>query len=210
MAAKERLARERLNIFEQFPLVQSDFDKPAREAYGFAYIRAERLGVRAIHRRMAEVSWLPAQIDTSTDITPDTRDRLAHWVKHGDQSPPGTNIFGNEFIHALSRCLMVSSADSGVFHRLADRIAILFRDLAYLVSSIHCCNVFRELEIEYLHLSAPNDLGKIALDLTATLEGLARMQGGSGEVNQNKPAGNASSHVPYLRLVPTETGNLPV
>ncbi len=202
MAAKEKLARERLSIFEQFPLAAIGFDKSAREAYGFAYIRAERLGVRTIHRRMAEVSWLPAQIDTSTEISADVRDKLAHWVKHGEESKqPHTALFGNEFIHALARCLMASGADDPAFHRLADRIALLFRDLAYLVSSIHCCNVFKELEVEYLQLSAPNDLGKIALDLTATLEALVLMNGGeTGEVNENTPA-NAQTGVPYLRLV---------
>lgn len=199
MAAKERLARERINIFEQFPLAQVDFDKPTREAYGFAYIRAERLGVKAIHRRMAEVSWLPAQIDTSTDITPDTREKIAGWVKNGEGAPPGTDIFGNEFIHVLSRCLMVSDSDSNAFHRLADRIAILFRDLAFLVSSIHCCNIFREMQIEYLQLTAPNDLGRVALDLTSTLEGIALLHSGErkAEVNENKPSGKAA----HLRLV---------
>ncbi len=201
-AAKERLSRERLSIFEQFPLTQRDFDKADREAYGFAYIRAERLGVKAIHRRMEEVNWLPAQIDTSTDITADIRDRLAHWVKHGAAKAPDAKIFGNEFIHSLARCLMVADPGSIAFHNIADRVALLFRDLAYLVSSIHCCNVFKELEIEYVRLSEPQDLGKIALDLTATLEAIALMQGGdAGEVNENHPA-NEDGGVPYLRLVP--------
>ncbi len=202
MAAKDRLSRERLNIFELFPLAQRDFDKADREAYGFAYIRAERMGVKAIHNRMEEVSWLPAQIDTSTDITADIRDKLAHWIKHGGATAPDAKIFGNEFIHSMARCLMVADAGSIAFHNIADRIALLFRDLAYLVSSIHCCNVFKELEIDYVRLSEPQDLGKIALDLTATLEALVLMQGGdAGEVNENHPA-NEDGGVPYLRLVP--------
>ena len=220
MAAKDRLSRERMHIFEQFPLPSGAFDIAARESYGFAYIRAERLGVKAIHRRMKEVSWLPAQIDTSTDITADIRDRLASWVKNGgvknEENKPDTVMsdsavapdaknFGNDFIHALARCLINASPDGAEFQNLADRIALLFRDLAYLVSSIHCCNVFKELDIEYLSLSAPHDLGKIALDLTATLEALALMQGdddvdddaGISKFPANEPGG-----VPYLRLVP--------
>lgn len=204
MAVKDRLSRERLSIFAQFPPTQPRFDKAGREAYGFAYIRAERLGVRAIHRRMESLTWLPAQIDTSTEITADIRDKLAQWIKTGEAVAPDMKAFGNDFVHALARCLLTADADSPGFQRLAERIALLFRDLAYLVSSIHCCNIFKELEIDYVRLSAPHDLGKIALDLTATLEALALMQSegdDDGDMFEIKPA-NQPGGVPYLRLVP--------
>jgi hypothetical protein len=204
MAVKDRLSRERVSIFAQFPPTQPRFDKAGREAYGFAYIRAERLGVRAIRHRMEELTWLPAQIDTSTEITADIRDKLAHWIKTGDMVAPDMKVFGNDFIHALARCLLTADADSPGFRQLTDRIALLFRDLAYLVSSIHCCNIFKELEIDSVHLSAPHDLGKIALDLTATLEALALMQSeeeDDGDTFFTKPA-NQPGGVPYLRLVP--------
>ncbi|MEJ0061909.1 MAG: hypothetical protein WDO70_01545 [Alphaproteobacteria bacterium] len=209
MAAKDRLAVERLSIFALYPLE----DEYNREEYAFAYIRAERLGIKTIQRRMAEISWLPAKLDTSTDLTADTRDRLAHWVKHGENIKPDAAVFGNEFLHCLARCMLHHGPDSAEFKGLADRIALLFRDLSYLIASIHCCSMFKELGLEHVRLTAPNDLGKIAFDLTITLETIAMMHGGeAGEVNQNTPQAAPAHHEPppYLRLVEPERADRPV
>lgn len=200
-AARERLAHERLTIFEQFPLATATFDKTSREAYGFAYLRAERLGMKAIKRRMDEVSWLPARVDASSELSADTREKLARWVRQGTAAVPDMHSFGNEFFHTLTRCLIVADPDSAAFRNLADRIALLFRDLAYLVAAIHCCNLFKELGVDRLHLTAPQDLGKIALDLIATLESLTVVGNEeSPDVTELAPANESAA--PYLRLVP--------
>ena len=58
--AKDQLSREKIEILGLHPL-KDGFN---REEYAFAYVRAERLGMRAINRRLAEIDWLPMQLDT--------------------------------------------------------------------------------------------------------------------------------------------------
>jgi hypothetical protein len=54
--AKELLSLEKAAILELSPLP----DNFKREEYAFAYVRAERLGMKAINRRLAEIAWLLA------------------------------------------------------------------------------------------------------------------------------------------------------
>ncbi len=205
MAAKERLALERLNILQLCPARKYD----NRAAYGFAYLQAERACIVAIKDRMHEIQWLPAKLDTSTEINAETRGRMTRWIKHGDNVAPGEEIFGNAFVHALTRCAMLTGPESSTTKLQADRIANLFRDLTCLVASIHCSNICNDLQLEEVELSAPNDLTRIALDLTLTTEAaLALMEEadeeGEEEAYPETAADNQNRQQfpDYLRLVP--------
>ncbi len=62
--AKERISLEKQEILKLHPLD----DSFSREEYAFAYIRAERFGMRAINRKLAEIAWLPMQLDPKAEI----------------------------------------------------------------------------------------------------------------------------------------------
>ncbi len=208
--AKERLALERRNILQICPIRKSD----NRAAYGFAYLQAERACLSAIKKRMDEIAWLPARLDTSTEINAETRGRMTRWIKNGEQIAPGEEIFGNAFVHALTRCAMLTGTESSATQLQADRIANLFRDLTCLVASIHCSNICSELQLEEIELQAPGDLTRLALDLTLTVESilaLAEDEADESDESEDAPdADNQNRQTPpdYLRLV-SDTGAPP-
>src|ERR1700761_5959885 len=98
--AKDRLSREKLEILALYPLEQ-DFN---RENYVFAYVRAERLGMRAINRRLSEIDWLPMQLDTRSEVSVESRASMKRWLASALPSKPDSDEFGNDFMHALARC----------------------------------------------------------------------------------------------------------
>lgn len=182
-----------------------------RAAYGFAYLQSERACLSAIKKRMDEIAWLPAKLDTSTEINASTRSRMTSWIKHGEQIAPGEEIFGNAFVHALTRCAMLTGTESSATRLQADRIANLFRDLTCLVAAIHCSNICNDMQLEQIELQAPNDLTRLALDMTLTVEAimaLAEEEDDNGDETDEAPdAGNQNRQAPpnYLRLV-TDSG----
>jgi len=203
-AAKERLALERRNILQLCPVRKYD----NRAAYGFAYLQAERACLSAIKKRMDEIAWLPAKLDTSTEINASTRGRMTRWIKHGEQIAPGEEVFGNAFVHALTRCAMLTGSESSATQLQADRIANLFRDLTCLVAAIHCSNICSEVQLEQIELQAPNDLTRLALDLTLTVEAIMALaaeddEDDGDETEEAPDAGNQNRQTPpdYLRLV---------
>lgn len=206
MAAKERLALERLNIFQLCP-----HRKPIdRSAYGFIYIQAERACLTAIKDIMDALEWLPVRLDTSAEINADTRDRMTRWIRHGETIVPGEEIFGNAFVHAVTRCAMLEGMESAATQGLVLRIAGLFRDLTCLMAAVHCANLCNEMQVEQVELSAPHDLARIAMDLTLTTEALIMMideaDADEEEFYEEVPVGNENQQrIPdYLRLVPDE------
>lgn len=204
MAAKERLALERLNIFQLCPHKKA-ID---RSTYGFVYIQAERSCLLAIKNTMDELEWLPVRLDTSAEINADTRERMTRWIRHGENIAPGEEVFGNAFVHAVTRCAMLDGVEGAAARSLVDRIASLFRDLTCLMAAVHCANLCSELQVEQVELSAPHDLARIALDMTLTTETLLMMieedsdDDGDGEYEE-VPVGNENNQrLPdYLRLV---------
>lgn len=205
MAAKERLALERLNIFQLCPN-----RKPIdRSAYGFVYIQAERACLGAIKDIMDALEWLPVRLDASAEISADTRERMTRWIRHGENIVPGEEVFGNAFVHAVTRCAMLDGMESAAAHGLVLRIAALFRDLTCLMAAVHCANLCNELQLEQVELSAPHDLACIAMDMTLTTEALLMMIDEDGDEEDDDdyeevPVGNENhQRLPdYLRLVP--------
>src|SRR5271168_4555844 len=88
--AKDRLSREKLEILGLHSL-KDGFN---REEYAFAYVRAERLGMRAINRRLAEIDWLPMQLDTRAEITGESRSSMKRWLTAAFAGKPASHEFG--------------------------------------------------------------------------------------------------------------------
>lgn len=164
--AKERLSQEKSGILGLYPL-KDDFN---REKYAFAYMRAERLGMRAINRRLAEIEWLPMQLDAKTEVLSENRSSMKRWLASALVSKPDSDEFGNDFMHALARCGFQLGWDHPEFIILASRIANLFRDLSCLIGIIYYCSWLAENQVPELKLSNPDDLGKTAEEIAVLMQ----------------------------------------
>ncbi len=164
--AKEKLSREKIHILELHPL-KDGFN---REEYAFAYVRAERLGMRAINRRLSEIDWLPMQLDTRSEIASESRSSMKRWLTAAFIGKPDSDQFGNDFMHSLARCGLALGWDHAEFIKLAARIANLFRDLSCLIGIVYYCTWLAENHIDDLKLSNPEDLGKTAEEIAALMQ----------------------------------------
>jgi hypothetical protein len=164
--AKENLSREKTEILKLHPL-KDEFN---REEYAFAYVRAERLGMRAINRRLSEIDWLPMQLDTRAEIAGESRSSMKRWLTAALAGKPDSDEFGNDFMHALTRCGLALGWDNPEFIKLAARIANLFRDLSCLIGIVYYCTWLAENRVEDIHLSNPDDLGKTAEEIAALMQ----------------------------------------
>ena len=164
--AKDRLSREKLEILGLHSL-KDGFN---REEYAFAYVRAERLGMRAINRRLSEIDWLPMQLDTRSEVEAASRSSMKRWLTSALASKPDSDEFGNDFMHALTRSGLALGWDSPEFIKLTARIANLFRDLSCLIGIVYYCTWLAENRVEDIQLSNPEDLGKTAEEITAFMQ----------------------------------------
>jgi hypothetical protein len=164
--AKEKLSREKSDILILNPL-KDDFN---REEYAFAYVRAERLGMRAINRRLAEIEWLPMQLDARAEIVSENRSSMKRWLTSALTSKPGSEEFGNDFMHSLARCGLAFGWDHPEFIKLASRIANLFRDLSCLIGIVYYCTWLAENRVEDIKLSNPDDLGRTAEEISTLIQ----------------------------------------
>src|SRR3984885_9583447 len=164
--AKENLSREKSEILALYPL-KDEFN---REEYAFAYVRAERLGMRAINRRLSEIDWLPMQLDTRAEIASDSRSSMKRWLTAALAGKPDSDEFGNDFMHALTRCGLALGWDNPEFIKLASRIANLFRDLSCLIGIVYYCTWLAENRVDDIRLSDPEDLGKTAEEIATLMQ----------------------------------------
>jgi len=152
--AKDRISLEKQEILKLNPLAD-DF---SREEYAFAYKRAERFGMRAINRRLAEIS------------LSDGHSSMKRWLKSAFASKPDAEEFGNDFIHALARCGMKHGWEHPELVRLSSRVANLFRDLSCLIGLIYYCTWLTENSVEDVQLSNPDDLTRSAEEIAALIQ----------------------------------------
>ncbi|HEX5316771.1 MAG TPA: hypothetical protein VFX22_08975, partial [Candidatus Kapabacteria bacterium] len=134
------------------------------------YVRAERLGMRAINRRLSEIDWLPMQLDTRNEITGESRSSMKRWLTAALAGKPDSDEFGNDFMHALARCGLELGWDHPEFIKLAGRIANLFRDLSCLIGIVYYCTWLAENRVEDILLSNPEDLGKTAEEIATLMQ----------------------------------------
>lgn len=164
--AKSRLSLEKAEIIKLHPLPET-FN---REEYAFAYVRAERLGMRAINRRLAEISWLPMQLDPRTEIMSESRSSMKRWLMSALSSAPDSDEFGNDFMHALTRCGMEQGWESPDFIHLTKRIANLFRDLSCLIGLIYYCSWLSENRVDEIYATDPDNLNRTAEEVAALIQ----------------------------------------
>jgi hypothetical protein len=164
--AKEKLSREKNDILGLHPLTEG-FN---REAYAFAYVRAERLGMRAINTRLSEIDWLPMQLDAQTEVVSENRSSMKRWLTSAVGSKPGSDEFGNDFMHSLTRCGLAFGWEHPEFNKLSSRIATLFRDLSCLIGIVYYCTWLAENRVEDIKLSNPADLGKTAEEISTLMQ----------------------------------------
>jgi hypothetical protein len=164
--AKDRISREKQSILKMNPLPE-DFN---REEYAFTYKRAERLGLRAINRKLSEIAWLPMQLDAKTEILSDSEKSLKRWLTSSLVSRPDAEEFGNDFIHALTRCGLKSGWDDGEVTRLAARVATLFRDLSCLIGLIYYCTWLNDNAITGIEVTDPSNLCSTVEEIAALIE----------------------------------------
>ncbi len=159
--AREKISRDRLDIVHTAPLPEN-FN---RDEYGFSYLRAERLGMEVITHSLKEVSWLPMQLDPQAEILLENRDSMKKWLASTSQAQPDGNVFGNDFIHALTRCALTKGWNSNEFRALALRIGELFHDLSCLIGLIYYGVWMSENGIEGLPITNPEDLERTAQEI---------------------------------------------
>lgn len=164
--AKDRLTQEKAEILELHPLP----DNFNREEYAFNYVRAERLGLRAINRRLTEIAWLPMQLDPRTEVLSESRVSMKRWLTTVFPMKPDSNNFGNDFIHALTRCAVERGGNTPNFYKLSNRISNLFRDLSCLIGLIYYCTWLSENNVEAVGLSDPQNLSRTAEEIAELIQ----------------------------------------
>jgi hypothetical protein len=164
--AKEKLSLEKQEILSLNQL-GNDFN---REEYTFCYVRAERLGMRAINKRLSEIAWLPMQLDPGSEILSDNRASMKRWMTSAITRAPDSDQFGNDFMHALARCGLRYGWEHVEFFKLAARVANLFRDLSCLIGLIYYCSRMTENNIESVELTDPDNIIHTAEEIAALIQ----------------------------------------
>jgi hypothetical protein len=165
-SAKERLSHEKHDI------LQSDKTPRVfnREEYVFAYLRAERVGMASINNRLAEISWLPMQLDPTSEMVANNRTPMKRWLSAVGTGYPTATEFGNDFIHALTRTALGHGWDDGNTKKLMKRIGNLFRDLSCLIGMIYFMTWLAEHDVEGIALSDPEDLHRSVIEIAAIVQ----------------------------------------
>jgi len=159
--ARDKLSRDRQEILASAPL-SNDFN---RDEYGFSYMRAERIGMEVITHALREVSWLPMQLDPQSEIMLENRNGMKKWLSSPLGGQPTGDVFGNDFIHALTRVALAEGWNSSNFRSLALRIGELFHDLSCLIGLIYYGVWMSENGIEGLPITNPEDLERTAQEI---------------------------------------------
>lgn len=190
LTAQERLSREKNDILALYPLTTA-FN---RETYAFAYVRAERLGMQAIRTRLAGLGWLPTRIDPDGEVIGGHREAMKRWLKSSGGVPPEANVFGNDFMHALTRCALRFGWNTPEFFRLAGRTANLFRELSCLIGVAWYCNWLGENRVEHVELSQPDNVVQTAAELAALLQSpeIVKLLRAAEQDDEKEPAAGKS------------------
>ena len=168
--AKQKLSDERMALLALWPL-DDGFN---HEQYVFCYVRAERIGMQAIHRRLTDVAWLPMQLDPKAEIMTDKRVGMKRWLADAQAASqanaPTAGDFGNDFIHVLTRCGLQHGWTHPSFYKSAVRIANLFRDLSCLIGLVYYGSWLTENQIDSVRLTDPTNLCRSAEELTNLIQ----------------------------------------
>lgn len=165
-SAKLRISLEKSTLLNLHPLDKS-FNP---EEYAFAYIRAERMGMRAINRRLSEIDWLPMKLDPRSEVLDEGRVSMKRWVMNPDIRQPDSDEFGNDFIHVMARSGLQNGWDSPTTIKLMIRVSNLFRDLSCLIGLLYYCTWLEENKIDEAYITDPDDLNRTAEEITVLIQ----------------------------------------
>ena len=168
--ARDMIAADQQDLLTIHPL-PAGF---SREAYGFAYIRAERDGMRVIDRKLARIRWLPMQLDARAEVMDAQRLPMKRWLKGAGAATPDAGDFGNDFIHALARAGLTQGWENGVTQKLAARIGNLFRDLSCLIGLLYYCSWLDDHGIKRFNLTADGDMPRMAAAVGGVVQAAER------------------------------------
>lgn len=205
--AKEQLSHEKQGILERDHL-QDGYN---REEYAFAYLRAERLGLQAIKSRLAEIAWLPMQLDPQSEMTSENRSGMKRWVAAGSGKNPTAEEFGNDFIHALTRAAVRHGWDNAHTKKQLIRMANLFRDLSCLIGMIYFTTWLAEHDVEGIALSDPDDLYRSVIEMAAIVQSpelhraLSLRDEQIRKARAKKTLKKTETKVPFLRLIKNDS-----
>jgi hypothetical protein len=160
--AREKLSRSRAEILAAAPLPHGF----SRDAYGFSYIRAERLGLDAVLEQLDEISWLPMHLDPETEFLLESKTAIKKWLRSDASEQPDSAVFGNDFVHALTRVALTSGWAGPEFRSMAQRIGGLFHDLSCLIGLIYYGVWMAENGILGVPVSDPSDLKRTAKEIS--------------------------------------------
>jgi hypothetical protein len=160
--AREKLSHDRAEILAAAPLPK-DF---CRDTYGFSYIRAERLGLTAVLEQLDEVSWLPMHLDPETEFLLENKTAIKKWLRSSVSGQPDSAIFGNDFVHALTRVALKNGWESPALYSMAARIGGLFHDLSCLIGLIYYGVWMAENSILSVPVSDPHNLERTAKEIS--------------------------------------------
>ncbi len=161
--ARDRLSRDRAILMALAPL-PGDF---CRDAYGFSYLRAERLCMDAIAERLEEISWLPVHLDPQAEVLPESKQTIKKWLSSSPEKQPSSEAFGNDFVHALARTALVNGWQSPDFKSALGRVGDLFHDLSCVIGLIYYGIWMTENGFGGVAISDPRDLERTARELAA-------------------------------------------
>jgi hypothetical protein len=172
--ARERLAQEKTIILHLHPFTNPLPGTFSREEYAFSYLRAERLGVKTIQRSLASIAWLPLQLDPQEEIDAKGRAVITRWTRDTrPTSTPDGSMFGNDFIHVLTRGGLLCGWDSAEFTATMTRIARLYHDLSCLVGLVFYGTWLAQNRIQTFRLSNTDDLERMAVEVFALIRAQA-------------------------------------
>lgn len=158
---RTRLSRDKHDILAIYPL-PTGFD---RDKYSFTYFRAERVGLDVITQSLSDVAWLPMQLDPKSEIMLQNRKAMKKWLTANIDFQPDGEMFGNDFIHALTRAALVHGWHSPEFRGLTLRVADLFHDLSCLIGLIYYGVWMSENGVAGLSVTNIDDLERTALEI---------------------------------------------
>src|ERR1700679_3622361 len=95
---------------------------------------------------------------------------MKSWLTSAFDIKPDSQQFGNDFIHALTRCSLERGNNNPLFFKLSNRISNLFRDLSCLIGLIYYCTWLTENNIEAVGLTDPQDLNRTAEEIAELIQ----------------------------------------
>jgi hypothetical protein len=164
--AQNELLQEKEAILQAIPAAFL----PSREKYAFAYVRAERFGLKAIGQRLVDLDWLPLQIDPAPEMMGKNYAPMNRWIHSYAAVEPCAADFGNDLMHGLTRSALRNGWNAPPFLHTASRIARLYHGLACLLNTAYFLKELAENSVECVALRLSDDVFRTLTDLARVMQ----------------------------------------